>query len=399
MPIVYLVLAIAAVFVVATLLVGVVAGAIVGLVVGSVALLAVLIDVLAFRSALRAGRGPAWLAGTVKVDGQQSRVVLQLDENLFGNAIGARLAVFAWCAAIAAVFAVLAHGWSEAKVTSSDEQALLWSALLAACGSAGLLSWHATVFLGTRLWKGVVSAELRARVDDAAGRAGEGLPDIARLLSRYESLRHRFGVPMPSLRRQEVDYELREAAAVCFRNVAEFRKRLARIGERLMHDIAELGEALSAFERARSAAESARKAVRATGSRELLRELDSLAARLEPSAIEPHLRAERWASLASELRTIESALSRLRDDAGRFRAAAGSGTRREQDWGAMSAPEAFDSLGLPRTARPEQIKTVYRALAQAWHSDGGAGDHERMALINRAYETLRKHGYLDPTPE
>jgi curved DNA-binding protein CbpA len=47
----------------------------------------------------------------------------------------------------------------------------------------------------------------------------------------------------------------------------------------------------------------------------------------------------------------------------------------------------YDTLGVPRDASAEDIKTAFRRIASAEHPDKG-GDGERMADANRAYETL-----------
>ena len=47
----------------------------------------------------------------------------------------------------------------------------------------------------------------------------------------------------------------------------------------------------------------------------------------------------------------------------------------------------YSTLGVPRTASPEEIKIAYRKLAMKHHPDRG-GDHNTIAKINEAYETL-----------
>lgn len=51
----------------------------------------------------------------------------------------------------------------------------------------------------------------------------------------------------------------------------------------------------------------------------------------------------------------------------------------------MSDP--YETLGVPRDASAEDVKQAFRRMASAEHPDKG-GDAERMAEINRAYETL-----------
>lgn len=47
----------------------------------------------------------------------------------------------------------------------------------------------------------------------------------------------------------------------------------------------------------------------------------------------------------------------------------------------------YETLGLDKSASPDDIKSAYRALSSKHHPDKG-GDAETMARINRAYETL-----------
>lgn len=47
----------------------------------------------------------------------------------------------------------------------------------------------------------------------------------------------------------------------------------------------------------------------------------------------------------------------------------------------------YGTLGVDRTATPAEIKTAYRAKASEHHPDRG-GDHETMAALTVAYDTL-----------
>lgn len=57
----------------------------------------------------------------------------------------------------------------------------------------------------------------------------------------------------------------------------------------------------------------------------------------------------------------------------------------------------YGALGVDRTATHEEIKAAYRAKASAAHPDRG-GDHETMAALTVAYDTLgdqRKREFYD----
>lgn len=51
----------------------------------------------------------------------------------------------------------------------------------------------------------------------------------------------------------------------------------------------------------------------------------------------------------------------------------------------------YGTLGVERTASAEEIKVAYRAMATAHHPDRG-GDHDTMAALTVAYDTLGNHG-------
>jgi curved DNA-binding protein CbpA len=48
----------------------------------------------------------------------------------------------------------------------------------------------------------------------------------------------------------------------------------------------------------------------------------------------------------------------------------------------------YDTLGVAQDASQDEVKTAFRRAAAAAHPDREGGDAERMAAINRAYETL-----------
>lgn len=53
----------------------------------------------------------------------------------------------------------------------------------------------------------------------------------------------------------------------------------------------------------------------------------------------------------------------------------------------MKTPDLYDTLGVPRDAKPRDIKAAYRKRAAAAHPDKGGSDEELQA-INEAWETL-----------
>lgn len=48
----------------------------------------------------------------------------------------------------------------------------------------------------------------------------------------------------------------------------------------------------------------------------------------------------------------------------------------------------YDTLGVAPDASQDEVKTAFRRAAAAAHPDREGGDAERMAAVNRAYETL-----------
>ena len=52
-----------------------------------------------------------------------------------------------------------------------------------------------------------------------------------------------------------------------------------------------------------------------------------------------------------------------------------------------TTPDYYKTLGVSRTATPEEIKKAYRKLARKHHPDAG-GDEAKFKEINEAYEVL-----------
>ncbi|EMA58258.1 J domain-containing protein [Halorubrum lipolyticum] len=75
------------------------------------------------------------------------------------------------------------------------------------------------------------------------------------------------------------------------------------------------------------------------------------------------------------------------------RSASGAGARDPRDrappTGRMSEREAYETLGLDRTADSEAIRSTYRERAKRLHPDGEDGDEAAFKELNEAYELLR----------
>jgi hypothetical protein len=56
----------------------------------------------------------------------------------------------------------------------------------------------------------------------------------------------------------------------------------------------------------------------------------------------------------------------------------------------MSEREAYETLGLDRTADGEAVRKRYRERAKRYHPDGEDGDEERFKRLNEAYEVLKE---------
>jgi len=54
----------------------------------------------------------------------------------------------------------------------------------------------------------------------------------------------------------------------------------------------------------------------------------------------------------------------------------------------MTEREAYETLGLDRTADGETVRRTYRERAKRLHPDGENGDEEEFKRLNEAYETL-----------
>lgn len=65
-------------------------------------------------------------------------------------------------------------------------------------------------------------------------------------------------------------------------------------------------------------------------------------------------------------------------------------------------PDHYQTLGVSRTASPEEIKRAYRRLASQHHPDKG-GDTQRFQAIQQAYDVLsdpaQRQAYDNPQPE
>ncbi|WP_280587479.1 J domain-containing protein, partial [Halorubrum sp. Boch-26] len=57
--------------------------------------------------------------------------------------------------------------------------------------------------------------------------------------------------------------------------------------------------------------------------------------------------------------------------------------------GGMTERDAYETLGLDRTADQESIRETYRERAKRLHPDGEDGDEEAFKKLNEAYELLK----------
>ena len=55
----------------------------------------------------------------------------------------------------------------------------------------------------------------------------------------------------------------------------------------------------------------------------------------------------------------------------------------------MTEREAYETLGLDRTADRGTIRSTYRERAKRLHPDGEDGDEEAFKELNEAYELLK----------
>ncbi|MFD1569792.1 J domain-containing protein [Halorubrum laminariae] len=83
---------------------------------------------------------------------------------------------------------------------------------------------------------------------------------------------------------------------------------------------------------------------------------------------------------------------RTREAAGTRRGvgASGSNPRDRAPRGEMSEREAYETLGLDRTADQETVRSTYRERAKRLHPDGEDGNEEAFKELNEAYEALKE---------
>lgn len=145
--------------------------------------------------------------------------------------------------------------------------------------------------------------------------------------------------------------------------------------------------------------DQAESAVRRTGSRALLDRLDQLHDGLTSPDLLSLVEGRQWTKFAEIVSLMADEAKVIGTDASRFTASPPPGSQRQRHQTGSrsfvqptSEAEACSVLGLPANATNEQIKSVYRALAKAWHVDGHTvGDDTRMKQINAAYDFLKRH--------
>ncbi|GAB3694993.1 J domain-containing protein [Halorubrum pallidum] len=71
-------------------------------------------------------------------------------------------------------------------------------------------------------------------------------------------------------------------------------------------------------------------------------------------------------------------------------AAGGDPRDRAPQASGMSEREAYETLGLDRTADRETVRSTYRERAKRLHPDGEDGDEEAFKRLNEAYEVLKR---------
>lgn len=165
---------------------------------------------------------------------------------------------------------------------------------------------------------------------------------------------------------------------------------LGAVDEDLLH----LSAANKLLEEVRSLLAETSRIVRKTGSMPLIVDLEDMYKGLDSEELATLLSRRQWDTHESVLEEMTRDLEQLRATAEKYHEA---GVWKEEERrvdlgrGDMDEERACEILGVPVTATNDEIRKMYRHLAQLWHPDvGKASEDHQMRRIIQAYEYLRE---------